>query len=69
MNPFSLLTISEGGPSVPLLATLISDMRSFMSEPVFPRAGSEMMLSLREVSCYWWSAGHVTPVLSCDWSR
>ena len=69
MNPFSLLTISEGGPSVPLLATLISDMRSFMSEPVFPRAGSEMMLSLREVSCYWWSTSHVTPVLSCDWSR
>ena len=69
MNPFSLLTISEGGPSVPLLATLISDMRTFMSEPVFPRAGSEMMLSLREVSCYWWSASHVTPVLSCDWSR
>ena len=69
MNPFSLLTISEGGPSVPLLTTLISDMRTFMSEPVFPRAGSEMMLSLREVSCYWWSASHVTPVLSCDWSR
>ena len=53
MNPFSLLTLSEGGPSVPFLATLVSDMRSFMSEPVFPRAGSEMMLSLREVSCYW----------------
>ena len=69
MNPFSLLTISEGGPSVPLLATLISDMRSFMSEPVFPRAGSEMMLSLREVSCYWWSASHVTPALSSDWPR
>lgn len=45
----SLLTLTPSGPSMPFLTTMIDNVRSLLSEPIFPRAGSEMMFSIREV--------------------
>ena len=44
------MTLTDAGPTMPFMATMIKNMQSFMLKPIFPRAGTEMMFSLRWVT-------------------
>ena len=48
-NPFSLMTLSQEGPRIPFISTFINDMRNLMATPLFPRSGSDVMFSIREI--------------------
>ena len=44
------MTLTDAGPTMPFMTTMIKNMQSFMLKPIFPRAGTEMMFSLRWVT-------------------
>ena len=46
---YSLLTLGPNGPVMPFLGSFVSDMRSLLATPLLPRAGSNVMLSMREI--------------------
>ena len=43
------MTLTSEGPKLPFMMNFINDMREMLSKPIFPRAGSDMMYSLREI--------------------
>ena len=59
---------------------LVNDAYKVISAIVATKVGREAfiasrgmrvlsLLNIRQVSCDWWTAGHVTSVLTADWSR